>query len=47
VKAILLEQGSRYNRFDPTTWPQQADLAAKGEWDKLKELQDKLDGGRA
>jgi large subunit ribosomal protein L27 len=47
VKSILLEQGSRYNRFDPTTWPQQAKLAADGDWDKLKELQDKLNGGKA
>jgi large subunit ribosomal protein L20 len=31
---------------DPTTWPQQAELAAKGKWDALSELQDKLEGGR-
>ncbi|MEZ4817301.1 MAG: 50S ribosomal protein L21 [Flavobacteriaceae bacterium] len=29
------------------TWPQQAQLAADGKWDELKELQDKLDGGVA
>ena len=29
------------------TWPQQAQLAADGKWDELKELQDKLDGGKA
>ena len=28
------------------TWPQQAQLAADGKWDELKELQDKLDGGK-
>ncbi|WP_298365466.1 50S ribosomal protein L21 [uncultured Lutibacter sp.] len=27
------------------TWPTQAQLAADGKWDELKELQDKLDGG--
>lgn len=27
------------------TWPQQAQLAADGKWDELKELQDRLDGG--
>ena len=27
------------------TWPKQAQLAADGNWDELKELQDKLDGG--
>ena len=31
----------------PDTWPQQAKLAADGKWDELKELQDKLDGGKA
>jgi len=31
----------------PDTWPQQAQLAADGKWDELKELQDKLDGGKA
>ncbi len=31
---------------DPTTWPQQAELAAEGKWDALTELQDKLEGGR-
>ncbi len=29
------------------TWPKQAKLAADGKWDELKELQDKLDGGKA
>lgn len=47
VKEILLEQGARYNRFDPTTWPEQAKLAAAGEWDKLKKWQDEMDGGKA
>ena len=31
---------------DPTTWPQQSQLAADGKWDELKTLQDELDGGR-
>lgn len=33
--------------FNAETWPQQATLAAKGEWDALSELQDQLKGGRA
>jgi len=28
-----------------TTWPKQAEMAAEGKWDELKEWQDKLDGG--
>ena len=31
---------------DPTTWPEQAKLAAKGDWEGLQTLQDELDGGR-
>jgi len=31
---------------DPTTWPQQAALAAAGKWDELRALQDSLKGGR-
>lgn len=30
----------------PNTWPQQAQLAADGNWDELATLQDELDGGR-
>jgi len=46
IKAILEAAGSRYRMHEPRTWPDQAALAEKGAWDELKELQDKLDGGR-
>lgn len=46
IREILVAQGSRYQMHDPTTWPQQAALAAEGKWDELKELQDNLKGGR-
>jgi small subunit ribosomal protein S1 len=46
LREILEAAGSRYKMFDPSTWPEQASLAAAGEWDKLKKLQDDLDGGR-
>jgi len=46
VKEILTAAGSRFTAHDPTTWGQQADLAAKGNWDELKKLQDVLDGGK-
>lgn len=46
LKGILEEAGSRYRMHDPTTWPEQASLAAAGKWDELKELQDQLDGGK-
>lgn len=47
LKAVLADAGNRYKMHDPTSWPKQAKLAAKGEWDKLKTLQDELNGGRA
>ena len=47
IKAILEEAGSNFASHDPTTWPQQAKLAAEGKFDELKALQDELQGGRA
>ena len=38
--------GSQFASHDPTTWPQQAELAAAGKMDELKALQDALQGGR-
>ncbi len=47
LKEILLEAGgNRYARFDPTTWPAQAKMAAEGKWEELKVWQDELDGGK-
>ena len=43
---ILEGAGNRYKMHDPSTWTEQAELAAHGEWTKLKVLQDELDGGR-
>jgi len=47
LKEILEAAGSRYKMHDPTTWPKQAGIAASGDWDALKKLQDELDGGKA
>ena len=47
LSEILAEAGGRYKSHDPQTWPQQAKLAADGNWDELKKLQDELDGGRS
>lgn len=46
LKRILADAGNRYKMHNPATWPEQAKLAAEGQWEKLKELQDYLDGGR-
>jgi large subunit ribosomal protein L21 len=44
IQKILSDAGLRM--MDASTWPQQAKLAADGDWDALKKLQDKLSGGR-
>ncbi len=45
LNEILAEAGSTFASHNPETWPAQAQLAADGKWDELKELQDRLDGG--
>jgi predicted flap endonuclease-1-like 5' DNA nuclease len=44
LKQILREANIRLG--DPTTWPEQAALAAEEKWDELTALQDSLKGGR-
>jgi len=47
LQAILREADPRLFRLaDPGTWPEQARLAAAGEWDALAEMQGRLRGGR-
>jgi len=45
LKGILNAAGDRYRMHDPGTWAEQAQFAAEGNWDKLKEYQDFLQGG--
>lgn len=47
LKAILEVAGKRYQMHDPTTWAQQAKLAATGKWEVLAKLQGELKGGKA
>lgn len=44
IKQILEREGLRL--ADPTTWPEQARLAAAGDWDGLNALQGRLKAGR-
>lgn len=46
VKAVLDAAGERFQIHEPASWPQQAAHAANGAWQELKDLQDRLDGGR-
>ncbi|MEM1214118.1 MAG: helix-hairpin-helix domain-containing protein [Bacteroidota bacterium] len=46
LKAVLTAAGPRYKMHNPTTWPEQAKLAAAGKWEELSTLQDELKGGK-
>jgi len=44
IKEILVKAGNRIS--NPTTWPEQARLAAAGKWKELADYQAELKGGR-
>ena len=46
IKEILVEAGNQFATHDPSTWADQAQLAAEGKWDQLQKWQEVLDGGR-
>ena len=45
LQKMLDDAGPRYKIANPGTWPKQAEMAANGDWEKLDEYQDFLDGG--
>ena len=47
LREILAAAGKRYQLANPATWSKQAELAAAGKWEELKEYQDFLSGGNA
>ncbi len=46
LRTVLEKAGPSFKGMTPESWPDQAGLAAKGDWEALKSLQDRLDGGR-
>ncbi len=46
LQAIVDSAGSRFKLATPETWPDQARLAAAGDWDGLTALQESLTAGR-
>ena len=46
IREVLTAAGGIYAQQDPTTWAQQAAMAAAGQWDELKAWQDVLNGGK-
>ncbi|MEM9326065.1 MAG: hypothetical protein AAGA85_10430 [Bacteroidota bacterium] len=47
IQVVLDRAGKDYQIHNPATWPQQAQLAADGDWEGLKRMQAGLKGGRA
>ena len=43
---VLKSGGKRFEIHKPGTWPEQSKMAALGQWQKLKDWQDSLDGGK-
>lgn len=46
ISTILNRAGANFRVADPTTWPDQAELASKNRWSSLKLLQDVLSAGK-
>jgi predicted flap endonuclease-1-like 5' DNA nuclease len=46
IREILDAGGPEFNIHDPGSWPEQAGLAARGDWDALKKFQDELLAGK-
>ncbi len=46
LREILAAAGPNFATHDPTTWPEQAALAAKGDWTAFKALTDELVAGK-
>jgi large subunit ribosomal protein L17 len=46
LKSMLDEAGARFAVHNPSTWAQQAQMAANGNMDELKVWQDELKGGK-
>ena len=46
LNQILDQAGSKYRMADPSTWPEQAALGARGDWEAMEKLKEELQGGR-
>lgn len=46
IADALAAAGPRFQVHDPATWPQQAGLLARGDWQAFKTLADRLKGGK-
>lgn len=47
IRTILENYGNKYKIIDPTSWPEQAQIASQRQWSKLVSMQKGLYGGSA
>ena len=46
LRKYLDDAGNRFKMHEPESWPHQASMAERGEWEELKRYQEFMDGGR-
>ncbi|MEE9325832.1 MAG: helix-hairpin-helix domain-containing protein [Cocleimonas sp.] len=46
IKTLLDNAGTQFSMHEPHSWPHQAGMAHRGEWNELKVYQNFMDGGR-
>ena len=46
LKKLLDDAGNQFKMHNPQSWPHQAGMADRGEWEELKIYQELMDGGR-
>jgi len=46
LRRVLADAGPRFQVQNPSTWPEQAGLLARGEWQQFKLLADRLQSGK-
>lgn len=46
ISEILRSAGASFQIHDPSTWPRQAEVAEKGEWERLRNWQEQLNKGK-
>lgn len=46
LRRVLAEAGPQFQVQDPSSWPEQAGMLARGEWQQFKLMADGLKGGR-
>ena len=46
LRSLLADAGPRFQVHDPSSWPQQAGLLARGQWQEFKTFTDRLRAGK-